>query len=296
MNDVPPADTKPSKFFGGSTLPNPVHVPTDVRKYLAQAHHWKVGFSACELATSWVGAGDIPTPVRQVLDSAPEWQGAAFIEGNFEKQVDLRTPGRPSQTDLMVTMRLASGAGILAVEGKVDESFGPFVRELPDTTGYGVRTAHLQRLLGVTPTDAGGLRYQLFHRTASALFEAERYAANHAVMLVHSFSKSDSSLPDFVTFATAIGMVGAGKGRLSEPRIFAGAPSVSLRMGWVARSSVGAIRRHELSPEARSGMAIATVIGAPPHPAVERRPRPLPPSRTSRGIQERRLDPSLRSE
>jgi hypothetical protein len=57
------------------------------------------------------------------------------------------------------------------------------------------------------------LRYQLFHRTAAAIFEAERYRARHAMMMVHSFSTSDASLNDFLRFAETMKMPIAGKGR-----------------------------------------------------------------------------------
>ena len=43
----------------------------------------------------------------------------------------------------------------------------------------------------------GNVRYQLLHRAASALIEAKRFGAPHAVMLVHSFSPSNLWLDDF---------------------------------------------------------------------------------------------------
>jgi hypothetical protein len=42
--------------------------------------------------------------------------------------------------------------------------------------------------LGLNTSDVGGLRYQLLHRTASAVYEAQRYRSRRAIMLVHSFS------------------------------------------------------------------------------------------------------------
>ena len=41
--------------------------------------------------------------------------------------MDLRTPGRRSQTDLLAFVKLVHGTAVIAVEGKVDESFDDLV-------------------------------------------------------------------------------------------------------------------------------------------------------------------------
>jgi hypothetical protein len=43
------------------------------------------------------------------------------------------------------------------------------------------------------------------HRTVSALIEARRFAARHAVMLVHSFGERDESFADYERFAAMLG-------------------------------------------------------------------------------------------
>ena len=84
--------------------------PEDVIPYLArQERHWKKGYSAYELAHSWVIAAGIPDSVRSVLDTCPDYAGAALVEGLFERNVDLRTPGRPSQTDLLAFVKSVHG-------------------------------------------------------------------------------------------------------------------------------------------------------------------------------------------
>jgi len=50
------------------------------------------------------------------------------------------------------------------------------------------------------------IRYQLLHRTASAIYEAQRYRTGRALMLVHSFSLTDASFPDFQAFAELMAM------------------------------------------------------------------------------------------
>jgi hypothetical protein len=52
------------------------------------------------------------------------------------------------------------------------------------------------------------IRYQLLHRTASAILEAQRFLASDAVMLVHSFSQADASLSDYQAFLGLLGVAG----------------------------------------------------------------------------------------
>ena len=78
-----------SRFFHA----NEIARPEDVIPYLAkQERHWKKGYSAYELAHSWIKAEGIPSPVASVLDTCPDYAGATLVEGLFERDVDLRTP------------------------------------------------------------------------------------------------------------------------------------------------------------------------------------------------------------
>ena len=47
------------------------------------------------------------------------------------------------------------------------------------------------------PSPGDSIRYQLLHRAASAMVEARRFNAAHAMMLVHSFSPSDEWFDDY---------------------------------------------------------------------------------------------------
>ncbi len=58
---------------------------------------------------------------------------------------------------------------------------------------------------GLEEADILDLRYQLLHRTAAAILEAQRFAAHHALMLVHSFSAEDAWLDDYQAFAQRMG-------------------------------------------------------------------------------------------
>ena len=106
---------------------------------------------------------------------------------------------------------------MLGVEGKVDEPFGPLVSEwLTDASANKrARLSVLQETLGLADHNVSNLRYQLLHRTAAAIYEAQRYKVRPAVMLVHSFSEDHSWSDDFRAFADAIGTPVSGTNELS---------------------------------------------------------------------------------
>ena len=206
--------------------------PEDVIPYLAkQELQWRKGYSAYELAHSWVNAGDIPASVRSVLDTCPDYAGAQLVEGLFEREVGLRTPGHPSQTDLLAFVKLAHGNAVIAVEGKVGEPFGELVSIWNNhSPGKERRLAVLCASLGLEVGAVGDIRYQLLHRTASAIYEAQRYRTKRAIMLVHSFSLTDTSFDDFKAFAKLMGIPLDAVNRLSEERECEG---IRLRVAWV---------------------------------------------------------------
>jgi Domain of unknown function (DUF6946) len=63
------------------------------------------------------------------LRSHPAFQSAELVDAFMERQVDLGSEGRPSQTDLLAVVGLDEGLAIVAVEGKAGEPFGKFVHE-----------------------------------------------------------------------------------------------------------------------------------------------------------------------
>jgi hypothetical protein len=67
------------------------------------------------------------------------------------------------------------------------------------------RTSPRRDLLQLDEGDILDVRYQLLHRTAAAILEAQRFAAHHALMLVHSFSAEDALLDDYQAFAQRMG-------------------------------------------------------------------------------------------
>jgi uncharacterized protein YjbJ (UPF0337 family) len=212
----------------------PLLKPEDIIPHLAKTDlHWKKGFSAQELAYSWFDAKDgFPDEVAKVLKSCSDCTSISLVDACFEKEVELRTPGRNSQTDLMVLASWNNELGIIAVEGKVDEPFGELVSDWNDgSEGKEKRLSGLCATLGLNKDQVGGLRYQLLHRSASAVYEAQRYRARRAIMLVHSFSSSKKWFDDFVRFSVAMGINVRSPDTVSSSKL---CEHVSLRLAWVS--------------------------------------------------------------
>jgi hypothetical protein len=216
--------------------------------------HWKQGRSAYELSTKWMQAGGIPPAVNAVLQTVPEWQPVELLEGIFERETNLPGRGRPSQTDLLAIVRLQAGNATLAVEGKVDEPFGPLVddwlagrlvADAPATerrnddggANRRKRLAGLCETLCVDPSTVGNLHYQLFHRTCAALYEALRFGYGRAAMLVHSFAPAPAApstpagFAEFQTFAQGIGMPVVSPNTISSAKVCNG---IEMRLAWVS--------------------------------------------------------------
>ena len=210
----------------------PTQSPEDWKRLLAKPEHWKASYSAMTLALAWEAAHPAAPPeIVAVLESAGEavLHGLRLLLAIPEYQVDLPGGRRPSQTDVLALMRGQGGLVAVAVEGKVDEAFGPTVGEKRAEASAGVDerlTWITQRLALVSVPDV--IRYQLLHRTVSALLIAEQFDAAAAVMLVQSFSPTDRWFEDFEAL---VGLFGANVpvGQLVRLGEFNGTP---LYIGW----------------------------------------------------------------
>ena len=103
--------------------------PSDVIPHLGKGKaHWREGFSAHALATTWFVPNDNPKAVRSVLDSHLKFRNAQLVGGIFERKTDLRDGVQGhSQTDLLVILGVGRELAVAAIEGKVDETFGETV-------------------------------------------------------------------------------------------------------------------------------------------------------------------------
>lgn len=221
-----------------SKAPSRIAVPllaaADVIPHLGKPSHWKQGRSAKALADCWFAADGLPKALKVLLVSSPELKGAELLDGWLERKTDLLDGcGAPSQTDLLALLSTREGLAVLAVEAKVDESFGERVCDwaADGSLRKTRRLAGLCERLGINPATASGLRYQLLHRTVAALIEAQRFHAQRAVLAVQSFSPNSTGFEDFAAFGDAIGLPVPKRGVLSGPRRFG---DIDLWIGWKA--------------------------------------------------------------
>ena len=204
--------------------------PEDVRRHLSDPKkQWRDGFSAAELAKSWIGSNGIPDPVASVLRAVPDLSRARLEAGYFEHRTRLRSRGTASQTDLLAVVQ-GTQRWTVAVEGKRDEPFGPLVRDWACGAGKAVRLRDLCEMLDLEADSVGDLRYQLFHRAAAGLLEARRRGTPSALLLVHSFSPHATSFDAFQAFAARLGAPVHAPGGISTPVTRF---QVLLRLAWV---------------------------------------------------------------
>jgi hypothetical protein len=170
--------------------------------------HWKPGASAMTAAAAWESAASrLPPEVSALLDSTghPVLLEQSLLAAFPEWQVELPGGVTTSSTDVLAVCRNEVGLCILGVEAKVLEDFGPMlaVKRAESSSGQSERIAYLQNLLGVERFE-DTIRYQLLHRTASALLTARQFHAAAAVMLVHAFDTPATQRQDFEAFRTAL--------------------------------------------------------------------------------------------
>jgi len=176
----------------------------DWKHLLADPKQWKANHSAYELASCWENANDFPPSIKNVFlrSNIPLFMNIEMVIGIPEHRVPLLGGGRPSQNDLWVLGRSGQELLSIAVEGKVKESFGPTLRNWlkEASAGKEKRLKQICSILGLSMPLPDLLRYQLLHRTASAMLEAERFTAKNALMMVHSFSSENIGFKDYIEF------------------------------------------------------------------------------------------------
>jgi hypothetical protein len=160
-------------------------------------------------AAAWeCAAHRLPTEISSLLNQAASscLANLDLLAAIPEWQVSLPGGERNSATDILALCRNDLGLCVLAVEAKVLEDFGPRVAEKRQAASRGQleRLDFLHQLLKVERfTD--DVRYQLLHRTASAILTAQQFHARTAVMLVHAFSTPPDRIDDLQRFAQAMG-------------------------------------------------------------------------------------------
>ena len=163
------------------------------------------------LAMCWQEADGFPDSVTAVFNQSDfkQLHDIKLLLAIPEHKVPLPGDSAASQNDLFI---LAKGGGKLfsiTVEGKVSEPFGDkYINDWykDPSPGKMKRLGFLCALLGLRPDKVSDIRYQLLHRTASAVLEAQRFNAPNAMMLVHSFSQTNEWFEDYAAFAALFGV------------------------------------------------------------------------------------------
>ena len=159
---------------------------------------WKKGRSAQELARSWLSEHG-PEALGNLLNHRPELASFAIRSGVAEARTTFDDFGGPRNHDLLLSGEAEGGQTVVAVEGKVDETFGPTLAGRRDEARRRIarkeNTNLPERLRGLTMSIAGWeagaaasrleLRYQLFTAVAGTLAAAVDAQAEQAVFCIH---------------------------------------------------------------------------------------------------------------
>ncbi|MDJ0861026.1 MAG: hypothetical protein QNJ82_02175 [Gammaproteobacteria bacterium] len=210
----------------------PTSSPEDWKQFLAEPDkHRRRGYSARSLAYCWQEANGIPPEILVALGQVPSLQGMNTILAIPEHNVPLPGGSRPSQNDVWALGETENELVSIAVEGKVSEPFGPTVGEWfsEPSAGKEERLEFLCSELGLAFPPPEHVRYQLFHRTVSAILEAKRFRATDAAMIVHSVSHTNEWLEDYQAFLDLFGLQ-AGVDQAVSTRLPTGLP---LHFAWV---------------------------------------------------------------
>ncbi len=214
--------------------------PSDWRRLLADPDkQWVRYKSALEMAVCWEAAREsargLPPEVAATLDTAAKVRGAELLIGLPEHKVSFEGGGHPSQNDLWALLRVGRELMSMAVEAKAGENLARIVKDwLPkdgERSGKPERLNALKRQLGIPDADVSLIRYQLLHRTASALKEGERFGAQSAIVLLQSFNREQDkeSFKDFTQCGHLMGVTVTEGVLAQSPR----PTEVPLFIGWV---------------------------------------------------------------
>jgi hypothetical protein len=213
----------------------PTTAPDDWRKFLAEPEkQWRSGYSAKELAECWEQSSGFPSEFQDLFSKSENQvlNELKLLLAIPEYQVDLPGGRHPSQNDLFVLARAKDSQLVtIMVEGKVAEPFGDTLEIwLKDASeGKKKRLNFLCDVLGLANEPPLNVRYQLFHRTASAIIEAKRFNAKYAMMIVHSFSSEQKWFSDYQDFLSLFGVTGKINELAELPKL----DGLQIFTGWV---------------------------------------------------------------
>lgn len=182
------------------------------RELLAdKERQWEIGYSAKSLANAWESNEGFPKEIQEAFDASSDEfiKNIKFLYGFPEYQVNMPSRGKASQNDLYVLATSQNKPLCIMVEGKVNEDFDLLVSKWICTASKGFQNERLQyliSLLGLQGKEIGNIRYQLLHRTASALIEAEKVGTDKCMIIIHSFSQEKAHFNDYKNFVELFGV------------------------------------------------------------------------------------------
>ena len=217
-----------SKFFV------PAYNPEDWKPLLAKPDkHWRTGYSTKALAYCWQERDDFPRSVRKVFvnSSIELFRNVELLLAFPEYRVPLPGGTTASQSDIFILAKGNDQLISIMVEGKVHETFGEMIVDwkLDDYGGKETRLNYLCALLKLDKERVDHIRYQLLHRTASAIIEAKRFNTRNALMMVHSFSQENEGFDDYCRFLDLFGAKGGVDSLVYASEI----DEIHLYFGWV---------------------------------------------------------------
>ena len=198
--------------------------------------HWRTGYSAMMMAQSWEKADGLPPEITSAFTQSGDdnFNNLELILAIPEYQTHLKGGPRPSQSDVFALLRSENCLIAVTIEGKARENFGPTLDQWQNGVsekGAGKRLSHIRNYIGLEKPIPGHIRYQLLHRTASAVIEARRFHCKAAAMLVQSFVESniENHFDDYKRFIDLYGVV-AMRDRLMFLTDISG---ISLYTAWI---------------------------------------------------------------
>lgn len=217
--------------IGGKMIYIPEKEIEDWKELLADPDkQWKDGYSAKELAKYWHGKNEIPKEIHQLIHKGVNIprDDIEIIFAIPEYKVDIPGGNRPSQNDLFLLLKTGASTGVMMIEAKCMESFGPIVGDWKNdeelNNGKKTRLDYLSKLLEINGKNIDKIRYQLLHRTASAIIMAKKIKCDFAIMAVQSFRFSEESFNDYTSFLELLAL-DARKNGICGPIIISGIPT-----------------------------------------------------------------------
>lgn len=197
---------------------NKIYIPSDSpdrwKDLLAEPEkQWKVGYSARALAYCWQEADGFPESIVTTFQNSKIdlFENVELLFAFPEYKVPLPGGKRESQNDIYVIAKSNNNLISIMIEGKVSEPFdkpvSSWISNSGGNSGKQDRLDFLLNKLNLNQARVQQIRYQLLHRTVSAIIEAQRIGAKNALMLVHSFSQTSKWFNDFARFVRLFGLI-----------------------------------------------------------------------------------------